>query len=189
MSSSPDSPVLRWSWLLAVASASPLRPATRRHRRAGGNWPQWRGPQARRHLDRNGSADIWPEAGPPSRLDRDGLGAGFSSVAVVGGRIFTMGDRRDGQYVIALDEDTGKELWATRVGGRHRRRVRRTARHADGGRRPALCRRYRWRRGLPRIGHREGALAPQHAARLRRPHDVAAGCSPSRRSSMATASS
>ena len=48
-----------------------------------------------------------------------GLGAGFSSVAVTAGRIFTMGDRRDGQYVIGLDETDGHQLWATRVGPRH----------------------------------------------------------------------
>ena len=61
----------------------------------------------------------WPQSGPPKTWTATGLGAGFSSIAVVGGRIYTMGDRRDGQYVIALSEDSGKELWAARVGGRH----------------------------------------------------------------------
>jgi outer membrane protein assembly factor BamB len=61
----------------------------------------------------------WPEGGPPKVWTATGLGAGLSSVSVAAGRIFTMGDRRDGQYVIALDEGTGRELWATRVGGRH----------------------------------------------------------------------
>jgi outer membrane protein assembly factor BamB len=86
---------------------------------AAGNWPQWRGPQ------RNGlSPDIgllaaWPQAGPPLAWTGKGLGAGFSSLAVVGGRIYTMGDRRDGQYVIALNEENGQPVWATRVGGTH----------------------------------------------------------------------
>ncbi len=61
----------------------------------------------------------WPPAGPPKLWTATGLGNGFSSVSVAGGRIFTMGDRRDGQYVIALDEATSKWLWATRVGGPH----------------------------------------------------------------------
>ena len=86
---------------------------------AGGNWPQWRGPKRDGVSTETGLLTSWPESGPPIVWTAKGLGAGFSSVAVVGGRIFTMGDRRDGQYVIALNEDTGAELWATRIGGRH----------------------------------------------------------------------
>ena len=53
--------------------------------------------------------------GRDMELEADGLGAGFSSVAVAGGRIFTLGDRvapnlADGQYVFALSEDGG-ESW------------------------------------------------------------------------------
>ena len=86
---------------------------------AGGNWPQWRGPKRDGISTETGLLTSWPDSGPPVVWTAKGLGAGFSSLAVVGGRIFTMGDRRDGQYVIALNEDTGAELWATRVGGRH----------------------------------------------------------------------
>ena len=86
---------------------------------AGGNWPQWRGPRRDGISTETGLLTSWPEVGPPIVWTAKGLGAGFSSIAVVGGRIFTMGDRRDGQYVIAVNEDTGAELWATRVGGRH----------------------------------------------------------------------
>lgn len=87
--------------------------------RTAGHWPQWRGPQ------RNGlSPDIgllpsWPAGGPPLVWTGKGLGAGFSSIAVSNGRIYTMGDRRDGQYVVALGEDKGQILWSTRVGGTH----------------------------------------------------------------------
>src|SRR6187399_956938 len=87
--------------------------------RAGGNWPQWRGPNRDGISKETNLLTSWPEAGPPKVWTASGLGAGFSSVSITGGRIFTMGDRREGQFVIALDEQTGKELWATRVGGRH----------------------------------------------------------------------
>ena len=87
--------------------------------RAGGNWPQWRGPQRDGISTDTGLLATWPQGGPPIAWTAHGLGGGFSSVSVVAGRIFTMGDRRDGQYVIALSEDTGKELWSTRVGNRH----------------------------------------------------------------------
>lgn len=87
--------------------------------RAGGNWPQWRGP----HRD-GVSTDVnllqsWPPAGPPKLWVASGLGEGFSSVSIFGGRIFTMGDRRDGQYVVGLSETNGQQIWAIRVGGRH----------------------------------------------------------------------
>jgi len=85
----------------------------------GGFWPQWRGPQRDGVSTETGLLRSWPQDGPPKVWTANGLGAGFSSVAVAGGRVVTMGDRRDGQYVIALDEATGRELWATRVGGRH----------------------------------------------------------------------
>jgi outer membrane protein assembly factor BamB len=55
----------------------------------------------------------------------EGLGKGYSTVSIVDSRILTMGDRsgtdgQESQYVIALDLETQKELWATRVGPPHR---------------------------------------------------------------------
>ena len=81
------------------------------------DWPAWRGP------DRNGlSADTgllkqWPTAGPQLAFRADGLGNGFSSLAIAGSRILTMGDRGAEQFVIALNGEDGKQLWATKVGG------------------------------------------------------------------------
>jgi len=97
----------------AVTSTTQVTPAT------PGYWPQWRGP------NRDGiSADIgllrtWPQGGPRKIFTAAGMGGGFSSVAVAGGRIYTMGDRRDGQYALAFTEADGAPLWATRVGERH----------------------------------------------------------------------
>jgi len=110
--------------LLVVAAASvyatqgstPKAPAVAA---SMGNWPQWRGPLRDGISTDTGLLTTWPAGGPPKIWTATGLGAGFSSVAIVGGRIYTMGDRRDGQYVVALSEDAGKELWATRVGSRH----------------------------------------------------------------------
>jgi outer membrane protein assembly factor BamB len=80
------------------------------------DWPGWRGPQ---RDDVGNESDLlkqWPEGGPPLAWQADGLGAGFSSLAITGNRIYTMGDRRDGQYVLALDRGNGKIVWATRIG-------------------------------------------------------------------------
>ncbi|HUF46783.1 MAG TPA: PQQ-binding-like beta-propeller repeat protein [Vicinamibacterales bacterium] len=86
----------------------------------GGHWPQWRGPDRTGVSADRGLLTSWPEGGPRRLWAASGLGQGFSSVAVADGRILTMGDRRDGQYVIALEEATGRAIWAHRVGGVHR---------------------------------------------------------------------
>jgi outer membrane protein assembly factor BamB len=82
----------------------------------GGNWPQWRGPLRDGVSTETGLLATWPQGGPPRLWTAAGLGRGFSSISVANGRVYTMGDRRDGQYVIALDEESGKQVWATRVG-------------------------------------------------------------------------
>jgi len=87
--------------------------------RAEGNWPQWRGPRRDGVSTETNLLQTWPAGGPPRLWVASGLGAGFSSVSISGGRIFTMGDRRDGQYVLGLNETNGQQLWATRVGNRH----------------------------------------------------------------------
>lgn len=86
---------------------------------ASGHWPQWRGPQRDGVSTDTGLLAQWPAGGPPKVMTASGLGVGFSSVAIAQGRIFTMGDLPDGQYVIALDETKGQRLWATNIGGRH----------------------------------------------------------------------
>jgi len=86
---------------------------------AGGFWPQWRGPQRDGVSTETGLLQSWPAGGPPPLFVAKGLGAGFSSVSIANGRIFTMGDLRAGQHVFALEEATGKILWSTRIGGRH----------------------------------------------------------------------
>ncbi len=111
----------RWllfvGWLLvscsAVASAADKRPTS-------GDvepfWPQWRGPQRDGSSTESNLLDTWPEGGPKLLWKAGHLGRGFSSLSIADGRIFTMGDRDDGQFVIALDLDSGKELWSTRIG-------------------------------------------------------------------------
>jgi outer membrane protein assembly factor BamB len=85
----------------------------------GGNWPGFRGPLRDGISTDTGLLTSWPAGGPPKVFTATGLGNGYSSVSVAGGRIFTVGDRREGQFVIALEEATGKQLWATRVGNRN----------------------------------------------------------------------
>ena len=86
---------------------------------AATDWPQWRGANRDGRTAETGLLSEWPEDGPPLAWKASGLGGGYSSVAVAGERIFTMGDLGDGQYVIALSRADGKQLWKAKVGTTH----------------------------------------------------------------------
>jgi outer membrane protein assembly factor BamB len=88
---------------------------------AGGadDWPQWRGPNRDGLSPETGLLSSWPAGGPPLVWKAAGLGTGYSTVTVSGGRIFTLGAGRDIEYLVALDAGTGKELWRTRIGRRY----------------------------------------------------------------------
>lgn len=79
-------------------------------------WPQWRGPNRDGLSSDTGLLPSWPAGGPPLAFKATGLGRGFSSVALSGGRIYTLGDRAGTQQLLALDEKDGKLLWSAQVG-------------------------------------------------------------------------
>ena len=80
------------------------------------DWPQWRGP------DRTGiSAEKqllkkWPEGGPKRIWINSKMGLGYSSFAIVKGKLYTMGSRNGTEQLICLDANTGTEEWATKIG-------------------------------------------------------------------------
>ena len=79
-------------------------------------WPQWRGPNRDGKSSETGLLDRWPAGGPGLVWTSEGLGRGFSSVSVSGGRVFTMGDFGDVQSVVAIDEASGELLWRRDIG-------------------------------------------------------------------------
>jgi outer membrane protein assembly factor BamB len=87
---------------------------------SGNDWPQWRGPNRDGVSKETGLLKQWPTNGPPLVWKASGAGGGYSSFAVVGGRLFTMGLRGDREYIIAFDVSTGKEVWATPNGSAFR---------------------------------------------------------------------
>lgn len=84
---------------------------------AKGEWSQWRGPARDGISSEQGLLDHWPEAGPKLVWQVEGLGEGYSSVAISGGKIFTMGARDGGVHLIARSVEDGGELWSTLVAG------------------------------------------------------------------------
>jgi outer membrane protein assembly factor BamB len=82
-----------------------------------GSWPSWRGAHRDAVSSETGLLDSWPAEGPPLKWKAEGLGGGYSSVAIDSGRIFTMGKLKDGCNVLALNFANGRRLWALRTGG------------------------------------------------------------------------
>ena len=80
------------------------------------DWPGWRGPDRSGRSPETHLLKSWPDGGPTLAWKKDQLGSGFSSISIVGNRIYTMADRGDSQYVVALELNGGTEVWATKIG-------------------------------------------------------------------------
>jgi outer membrane protein assembly factor BamB len=81
-----------------------------------GDWPQFRGPNNNDISPETGLLQDWPAEGPPLAWKATGLGDGFSSVAVVGGRIYTAGDKGDSSFVVAFEATDGRPVWSVKLG-------------------------------------------------------------------------
>ena len=82
------------------------------------DWPQWRGPNRDGVSTETGILDEWPEGGPKLLWKATGVGAGFSSVSVANGRIYTMGDGKESSKVHCLDQKDGKIIWSSKPVGK-----------------------------------------------------------------------
>lgn len=82
------------------------------------DWPQYRGPNHDGSTPEKISTK-WPVEGPKQIWKTD-LGESFGSFAVAGGKAFCFIQRKvagqDAEVAIALDANTGKELWASPLG-------------------------------------------------------------------------
>ena len=93
--------------LLAGAAAPPTA-----------EWPQWRGPNRDGRSAETGLLKQWPSGGPPLAWKASGAGNGYSSFALAGGRLYTLGANQNQEFVVAFDAATGKQLWLTPNGRR-----------------------------------------------------------------------
>ena len=82
------------------------------------DWPQWRGPRRDGVSAEKGLLRRWPAGGPPQAWQATGAGEGYSSFAVAGGRLFTLGARGGTEYVVAFDAESGRRLWESANGRR-----------------------------------------------------------------------
>ena len=103
----------RLTWfllLLLTTSAAAQVPAE------PGDWPQWRGPKRDGINLEKGLLKEWPKAGPKLLWQVDSVGAGYSSVAIKGDRIYTQGDINGIEHILALDAKDGRIVWAVQPG-------------------------------------------------------------------------
>jgi outer membrane protein assembly factor BamB len=83
---------------------------------ASGDWPQWRGPKRDGISTETGLLKEWPTEGPPLVWKATGLGSGYSTPSVAGGRIYGAGYRDEDEVAWCLDARDGKELWSVTTG-------------------------------------------------------------------------
>jgi outer membrane protein assembly factor BamB len=97
--------------LTLVVALGAVQPATQTT-----DWFQWRGANRDGKSAETGLLKQWPAQGPPLAWRTAGAGIGFSSFSASNGRLYTLGDRGDREYVIAFDAATGKQVWQTPIG-------------------------------------------------------------------------
>src|SRR4051794_39069685 len=82
---------------------------------AAADWPHWLGPNGNGSSPETGLLTRLPDKGPKILWKVPG-GAGYSAIAVAGGRAITLVQRDGDELALALDPATGKELWKQRIG-------------------------------------------------------------------------
>lgn len=82
---------------------------------SGGDWPQWRGANRDGKSSDTGLLKSWPADGPSQIWKGDGIGEGYSSVAVVDRNIYVTGGVGDNLVLFAYRDD-GRLQWQAEVG-------------------------------------------------------------------------
>ena len=81
------------------------------------DWPQWRGLNRDGHTRETGLFKEWPKEGPKLLWQINGLGSGYATPSVSGGRIYLMSNKGlEDESVNALDVKDGKLIWSVRIG-------------------------------------------------------------------------
>jgi outer membrane protein assembly factor BamB len=98
----------KWTWTLTVTVLTAGSWAI------AADWPQYRGPK---HDGSTAETDIaarWPK-GEPKVLWKKPMGNAFGSFAVAGDKAYLFMERDGKEVTVALNPDTGDELWATPI--------------------------------------------------------------------------
>lgn len=99
-----------------VAVLGFVSPAAAQLKAGPGEWPAWRGPDRTDLSPETGLLREWPADGPKLLWKASGLGDGFSTPSLAGGRIYLLGAKGKEERLIALDVRDGKQLWTVPIG-------------------------------------------------------------------------
>jgi outer membrane protein assembly factor BamB len=80
------------------------------------DWPQWRGIHRDGRADASGLLKQWPDGGPRLVWTAKGLGAGWSSVSVAEGVIYTQGVHGGQVQLESFRAEDGEPIWSTPLG-------------------------------------------------------------------------
>jgi len=81
------------------------------------DWPQWRGPNRDGISQEKGLVKEWPKDGPKLVWQVKDIGAGFSTPAIVGDRIYVLANEGlNNEFVEALSVSDGKKIWFITIG-------------------------------------------------------------------------
>jgi len=101
---------------IAAGVAGVLLAFSDSHAAGANEWAQWRGANRDDLSKETGLLKQWPTEGPAQVWKVTDLGIGYSGIAVVKGKIFTMGDIDGGSQLMVFDENKGNKLWSTKIG-------------------------------------------------------------------------
>ncbi len=85
---------------------------------SAGDWPTWRGQHRDDISVESGLMTTWPEGGPEKIWTFEDAGIGYSSFAIVGDQLFTLGADQKVEHLMAVDTTTGKQQWTVPLGER-----------------------------------------------------------------------
>lgn len=105
----------RKTWLAAGLGLAVFVPAILASAPGPNDWPRYRGPKGDGISKETGLLRTWPASGPRV-LWRAKLGTGYSGMAVVNGRLFTLFGSGGKELAAAFDAATGKEIWRVQLG-------------------------------------------------------------------------
>jgi outer membrane protein assembly factor BamB len=117
--------LMRFRGLLAavgVAAAAWLYATVALAATPGRDWPSFRGANRTGVSTDTGLLQEWPKDGPPLLWESTGAGRGYASLAIVGDRIYTLGDAPTGaddedEYLLCINRENGSPLWKLKTGG------------------------------------------------------------------------
>jgi outer membrane protein assembly factor BamB len=89
--------------------------------RGADSWPTFRGAERTAVAPDKGLLTVWPEEGPRLVWETAGAGRGYASLAIVDGRIYTLGDSPStagdkDEYLLCFNQADGKQLWKHKTG-------------------------------------------------------------------------